>query len=64
MIFGVAEASRAEVQRIVTEAVAALEQRAQAEAAHQKQVDTEAAARLLQFGDALTRRIARATSEA
>lgn len=59
-----AETSRAEVQRIVTEAVTALEQRAQAEAAHKKQVDTEAAARLLQFGDALTRRIARATAEA
>lgn len=58
------EASRAEVQRIVTEAIAALEQRAHAEAAQQKQVETEAAARLLQFGDALTRRIARATADA
>lgn len=57
-------AASAELLRGMTDAVAAFEARTAAEAAHKKQVDTEAAARLLQFGDALTRRIARATAEA
>ena len=57
-------AANAELLRGMTDAVAAFEARTAAEAAHQKQVDQEAAARLLQFGDALTRRIARATAEA
>lgn len=57
----------AELLRGMTAAVADYEARAAAKAAaeaeQKKQVDTEAAARLLQFGDALTRRIARATAE-
>lgn len=60
-------AASADVSRAVTAAVAEFEARALAKAAaeaeQKKQVDTEAAARLLQFGDALTRRIARATAE-
>lgn len=61
-------AASAELLRGMTAAVADYEARALAKAAadaeQKKQVDTEAAARLLQFGDALTRRIARATAEA
>lgn len=60
-------AASAELLRGMTAAVADYEARALAKAAadaeQKKQVDTEAAARLLQFGDALTRRIARATAE-
>jgi HK97 family phage portal protein len=57
-------AASAELLRGMTDAVFAFEARAAAEAAHKKQVDTEAATRLAQFGDALTRRIAQATAEA
>lgn len=55
--------ANAEVIRTVADAMKAFETQ-QAEAMRQKQVETEAAARLRQFGDALTRRIARATAEA
>ena len=58
----------AELLRGMTTAVADYEARSVAKAAadaeQKKQVETEAAARLLQFGDELTRRIARATAEA
>ena len=60
-------AASAELLRGMTAAVADYEARALAKAAadaeQKRLVDTEAAARLLQFGDALTRRIARATAE-
>lgn len=58
------DAMRAHVQQSIAEVFAQLEARTAAELEHQKQVDTEAAARLSQFGDALIQRIARATAEA
>jgi HK97 family phage portal protein len=59
-----AETSLAEVSRLISASVAEVEQRMNARAQHERQVQEEAAARLQEFGDALTRRIARATSEA
>jgi HK97 family phage portal protein len=59
-----AETSLAEVSRLISASVAEVEQRMNARAEHERQVQEEAAARLQEFGDALTRRIARATSEA
>lgn len=58
-----AETSLAEVSRLISASVAEVEQRMNARAQHERQVEEEAAARLQEFGDALTRRIARATSE-
>lgn len=58
------ETSLAEVSRLISASVAEVEQRMNARAQHERQVQEEAAARLQEFGDALTRRIARATSEA
>ena len=57
------EALRADVQRSFVEAIQAWDARARAEADQRRQVETEAAARLQEFGDVLTRRIARATAE-